>query len=312
MQIGLDGSRRELFHAPGGYFLHDIGKSGATLLHHGFERWEVRAKPRDDAEREVTALKSWSLLDVSPDGNNLVMYEDASDSIYICPVRGGEPIFLSHASPSWRVRPTLSPDGKWLLFGPVDSDNAVDLMPTGGGEVRKLPLGKWEGVVGGSFLDAGHVYWDVREPGAPTHRGLIQDLDTRAIQPVTPVGVEPVRSPLVNGAVLGRRQDGTLVWCPLGGGEARPTAARLTSAPFHLQTTQDGRHAFVNAGGIPMQIQRVDLVTGTQENWKTLGPPDLTGVAYMQPLVSMTPDGQAYAYTYLRVFQDLYLVEGLR
>jgi len=32
----------------------------------------------------------------------------------------------------------------------------------------------------------------------------------------------------------------------------------------------------------------------------------------MNPRVPMTPDGEAYAYTYLRVFQDLFLVEGLK
>jgi hypothetical protein len=68
----------------------------------------------------------------------------------------------------------------------------------------------------------------------------------------------------------------------------------------------------VNAGGIPLRIDRIDLVTGREEVWKTLGPPDLTGVTYMLDWVPMTPDGEVYAYTYLRVFQDLYLIEGLR
>src|SRR5262249_12166182 len=37
LQLGLDGSRREVFHAPGIYVLHDRARSGDVLLHHGFE-----------------------------------------------------------------------------------------------------------------------------------------------------------------------------------------------------------------------------------------------------------------------------------
>jgi hypothetical protein len=79
-----------------------------------------------------------------------------------------------------------------------------------------------------------------------------------------------------------------------------------------VQTTPDGRWTFASVLGVPTRIDRIDLVTGRQEAWRSLGPPDLAGVVFMQPWVPMTPDGEAYAYTYLRVFQDLYLIEGLR
>jgi eukaryotic-like serine/threonine-protein kinase len=313
LQVGLDGSRREILHGLGPYILHDVSKAGAALLHHGFERTAIRAKPRGDTEREVTGLKNSWAVDISHDGLQIVIEEAANDGIYLYPVHGGEAVLLTHVLPSWRVRGArLSPDGKWLLGGSMRAENAAELIPTGAGESRKLPFGKWEGLAFGSFLDAGHIYWDAYEPGGPSRRGFVQDIDTGAIRPVTPVGVSPVWSPVVEGAVLGRRADGMLVWCPLAGGEPRPTAARIPSGAFPLQTTPDGKWTFVNTGGLPMRIDRIDLMTGRQEVWKKLGPPDLAGVVYMSPWVPMTPDGEAYAYTYLRVFQDLYLVEGLR
>jgi hypothetical protein len=64
--------------------------------------------------------------------------------------------------------------------------------------------------------------------------------------------------------------------------------------------------------GVPTQIDRIDLLTGRRNVWKSVAPPDLTGVVFMTPWAPMTPDGEAYVYTYLRVFQDLFLVEGLR
>jgi len=45
--------------------------------------------------------------------------------------------------------------------------------------------------------------------------------------------------------------------------------------------------------------------------WKMLRPDDLTGATHVVAL-ALTADGEAYAYTYGRYFQDLYLVEGLR
>jgi len=109
------------------------------------------------------------------------------------------------------------------------------------------------------------------------------------------------------------------VWYPIDGGPPRLTAARLPpvrldiySPPVSVQTSADGRWTYVGMGGVPSRIDRIDLVDGKRETWKDLSPPDLTGVVYVLPWMPMSPDGQSYAYTYLRVFQDLYLVEGLR
>jgi hypothetical protein len=45
--------------------------------------------------------------------------------------------------------------------------------------------------------------------------------------------------------------------------------------------------------------------------WRALQPDDLTGVPGLGPL-AVSADGGAYAYTYGRYLEDLYLVEGLR
>jgi hypothetical protein len=124
--------------------------------------------------------------------------------------------------------------------------------------------------------------------------------------------VKPLASQLVDGAVLGRRADLTLVWCPIAGGEARPTGVELPPDQYSLNTTSDGAWMYVGSSAVPHRIDRVNLVTGRREPWKVLGPPDLAGVVHMPWLFSMKPDGEVYAYSYLRVFQNLYLVEGLR
>jgi dipeptidyl aminopeptidase/acylaminoacyl peptidase len=312
LQIGLDGSRREVFRAPGHYVLHDVAKSGAALLHHGNERNWIRAKARGGEERDLTGLRMPFPLDISPDGSQVVIWDAADDKLYLCAVQGGEPLLLTH---TWERTLTdtarLSPDGKWLLVVPSSPDRTARLVPIGAGEPRDLPRGGMVGRFFGSFLDTGLIYW-LGAGGETPRRGFVQDVASGAVRAVTPEGVEALLSPLVDGALLGRQPDGKLAWFPVAGGEPRPTAARLPPGSSVFQTTSDGRAAFVSVGGIPFRIDRIDLVTGRREVWKKLAPPDLAGIVFMFPWIPMTPDGEAYAYHYLRVLQDLSLVEGLR
>jgi hypothetical protein len=61
----------------------------------------------------------------------------------------------------------------------------------------------------------------------------------------------------------------------------------------------------------PTHIEIVDVATGQRRPWKVLTPPDPTGVASIGPTI-MTADGSAYAYSYKRLIEDLYVGEGLR
>jgi hypothetical protein len=45
--------------------------------------------------------------------------------------------------------------------------------------------------------------------------------------------------------------------------------------------------------------------------WKALRPDDVTGITWMNPPF-ISPNSDAYAYTYNRALMNLYLIEGLR
>jgi len=62
---------------------------------------------------------------------------------------------------------------------------------------------------------------------------------------------------------------------------------------------------------MPYRVDRLELTTGESSRWSSLQPDDLTGATQITNAV-FSADGEAYAYTYGRYFQDLYLVEGLR
>ena len=65
------------------------------------------------------------------------------------------------------------------------------------------------------------------------------------------------------------------------------------------------------ANTVPGRLDRLDLTTGRRTAWKTLMPEDPAGVVDVQRPV-VTPDLSAYAYSYARYLQDLFLVDGLR
>jgi hypothetical protein len=59
------------------------------------------------------------------------------------------------------------------------------------------------------------------------------------------------------------------------------------------------------------RVFRIDLTNGRRELWKELAPNDPAGVLRIGR-VRLTPDGETYAYNYLRNLSELFLVEGFK
>ena len=57
-------------------------------------------------------------------------------------------------------------------------------------------------------------------------------------------------------------------------------------------------------------LVKLDLATGTRTHWRALRLPDARGVIYVGP-PRIAPNGSRLAYTYLRMLNNLYVVEGL-
>ena len=112
-------------------------------------------------------------------------------------------------------------------------------------------------------------------------------------------------------AGLGRRGD--ILVLPLAGGELRRLAgesARLEMVPAGW--TEDGRHLFVHpVGEVPANVQKLDVSTGRLEPWRQLTLQDLAGINRIGP-VKVAPDGVSWAFGYVRVLSNLYVVEGLK
>jgi Tol biopolymer transport system component len=139
-------------------------------------------------------------------------------------------------------------------------------------------------------------------------RCYVHDLDSGDLRPVAPEGTVAWRVHPDGNSFLADDDRGTWLF-PLDGGEPRPLP-RLLPGEERVQWSADGRSIYVRQGtGERVRVSRLDLATGRRELWRALMPDPSRTVAFL-PL-AVTPDGRAYAYTYVRTGGDLYLVKGL-
>jgi hypothetical protein len=288
--------------------IHDMSRDGRLLVHLGFERDGVRVKaPGEALERDVCPLSLCDMIHLSADGSQILLRDwsyPGGESVFTRPTRGGPPVRLGEGVPLG-----FSPDGRAALVVRSELKKQVlELVPTGSGTPKIVSTEGLEGLGPAWVMDDTHVLihaWSDHQ-----WRTYRIDLAGGKPTPVMPKGIVPIPGSLAGGSVLGIANDGSLAWYPLGGDAPRPISARCPPDTW-LRVSGDGRYLFVGEPGVPGRIDKVDLASGQRIPWKTLLPEDAAGVVNTEGF-SVTPDGSAYAYIYLRFFQDLYLIEGVR
>jgi hypothetical protein len=218
----------------------------------------------------------------------------------------------------------LSGDGGWAaLIAPADYSQLV-LTPTAAGESLRFDSPQLKnGMESGRLLslvwhvDGNRVGFNGAEPGRPP-RAFLFERSTGKARPVTPENTLALPGLSPDEHVLAFAEDGSLAFHPLAEGDARPVPARMPPAWLKgfqgeqvVRLSGDGRFLFLKEGGVPAHIARLELATGRMTPWKVVRPTDPTGVWGMYNYF-LTPDGEGYVYTYGRVLNDLYLLEGLR
>jgi hypothetical protein len=313
-RVTLDGRVTEICALAGTLVVHDVSREGSVLLHHGFERWSVRARaPGEAEEHDASVFANSQVQGLSADGSQILLWdggEGPPGSALLFPTRGGPAVRLGEGHPVG-----LSPDAAWFLLQTTDgAGSRLVLTPTGPGEARPVPTGGLE-PSGPWHVDGRAVGFNAAEPGRPP-RSFLVDMAGNRGQPraVTPEGMLaiPGRSS-ADGSFLARSSDGSLAVRRLSGGEGRPLGWQLPTDPFleTLGTSGDGRFLVVREGSVPARLDRIEIESGRRTPWKTLGPADMTGAGHIWTIL-LTPDGEGYAYTHGLFLQDLFLAEGLR
>ena len=79
--------------------------------------------------------------------------------------------------------------------------------------------------------------------------------------------------------------------------------------PVHW--TADGQLVLLGAERFPARLYRRHIITGKIEHWRTIAPPDPSGVMFIGR-VFVAADDQSYVYQYSRGLNELFLVRDVR
>jgi len=314
--VSLSGKLRVVTRVPGGLKLHDIARNGRVLMaRESYRAGILGLPPGDPRERDLSWLDYSFATDLSADGQILLFDEEGEAggpnyTVYLRKFNGSPAVRLGDGSAV-----ALSPDQKWALSVLPKPNSPLILLPTGTGDVRKLPLEGVSPEEAGTWLpDSKRVLFTGSEPGHGL-RLYVQSIDGGKPRAVTPEGIIaalPGFAVSPDGrfvAAVGPGHKATLF--PIDGGQPREISG-AAEGEFPVRFSSDGRSVYVwKRGDVPARVSRIDIETGRREIWKELIPLDPAGVERISNVV-VAADGRTYAYAYARILSDLFMVEGLK
>jgi hypothetical protein len=306
--VRLDGVLRVVADLPSDIHLHDIAPDGRVLLTSRRTQFGIRGKTSaGDREKELGWLDLPWATALSTDGRTLLIADEGDSApamynAYVRPMDGTRPTLLGQGTP-W----SLSPDGRWALAVRYGTSPQLVLIPTGTGETVVLPSGQLEHYQEARFLSNRQVVFVAAERGRPQRTWV---LDVQGGQPraVTPEGALGVTSS-PDSRFVAARQGSRLVIFPLNGGEAKPIGT-LEPGEVICQWSDDARTLYTYRTGTMLQVFARDVRSGIKRLFKTLELPDPAGAVVYN--IVMTRDSRSYAYSYTRMLDELYVVQGLK
>jgi DNA-binding winged helix-turn-helix (wHTH) protein/Tol biopolymer transport system component len=312
--VDLVGHLRPTFHALGGVTLLDIAPDGRVLMTRDEHRAGIVGEGPGVQKEQDLAWLDWSIpMDISRDGKTLLFDEQGAITgpNYTVAMRdmtgSSPPVALGEG-----VAGHFSPDGKWAAA--TVSYNQLVLLPTGAGNVKRIDRGdiqqygypiQWM-PDGKQLLFAGYL-------AGRAAQCFVQSIDGGRPRAVTPEGV----------AYCKISPDGKLVaasdtkWneaklYSLDGGAPRPIPGLQPGES--VEWTSDPNFIYVIQGAKSrawIRVFRMNLFTGQRKLFKEFTAPDGAGFCEIFKIL-FSPDGRAYAYGYVRLLSDLYLVTGVK
>jgi eukaryotic-like serine/threonine-protein kinase len=311
--VTMSGKERLLAREPGTLTLQDVARDGRVLVTRDVPRvGMVGATMGSNKERDLSWMDWSAPKDLSNDGKTLLFTEsgEAGGENYATYLR------QTDGSPAVRLGDgngfALSPDGKWVVCGLPKPPVQLFLLPTGAGETRPFPHDNVNRFWVRWFPDGKRIMFGGDEPGHGV-RLYVQDVVGGAAKAISTEGVNPSMIAISPDS----RQVGFIgpdqkpVMMPVDGGETQPIQGMETGdAP--IGWTADGKSLFVyHLGEVPGQVYKLDVASGKKQFWKSLVPPDVSGVTDISAIL-ITPDGNNYVYEYGRTLSDLYLVNDVK
>jgi eukaryotic-like serine/threonine-protein kinase len=308
--VDLSGRRRIALQSAGGLTIHDVSKDGLWATSRDDQFKDLWVRPAGaDRERDLSWLELTWPVAFSADGKTLLFTEDSpsAGAYYSACVRSTD------GSPSVRLgdgtASDITSDGKFALTViPTNPDRLV-IYPTGAGQTRTIPSGGIITYESAVFFPGGRRVLLCGHESGRGVRCYVQGIEEAKPRPVTPEGttlgfVSPNGLQIVVQSVRG------LEVFPSEGGEAHVIPG--TADDTVVRWAPDGKALFVGRSWeVPESLERLDVMTGRREPFRTFGPPDLTGAVGVIS-IAISDDLKVYAYGTRRMHSHLFIVDGAR
>ena len=275
------------------------------------QRVGIRAMAPGGKEERELGWFGWSIArDISRDGHKIIFEEEGNGggpnyTVFLRDTDGSPPVRIGEG-----LAGAISPDNKWVITKPAKG-GPLNLVPTGAGEARVLTHDSVSYGAARFLPDGKHLLASGIETGH-SRRDYLIDLSNGDSRPITPEGVAGVRlSPDGRStAVLGPGGKWG-VW-PLDGGGIRLIPG-LESKYYVVGWSPDGGSVYAapTRDDKIARLYRVNTQTGKMEPWKAFGAEAGAGITETSA-PDFSSDGSAYAYIYVRVLSEAYVVTGLR
>ena len=311
--VDRSGHTRPLFRQTGSLAILDVSPKGEALVEAEDLRVGIVSRAAGQPDRDLSWLDFSALRDLTPEGR-VILFDEASEgggpsgTIFLRKTDGSPPVRLGQG-----FAMSLSPDGQWVIASDDRTPNVLRLIPAGAGEPRELARESFPVFWASWFPDGRRFLVAGGQPGQGA-RVYVQAMGG-APRPATAEGVQLVPySHLISPdgrwfAATG--SDRRVALFPTEGGDPRPVRG-LAADELPCGWDTSGRVLYVyRPGDLPARVDRIDIESGARQPWKELMPADPTGVSFIRP-PHITPDGEAYAYSYARTLTTLYRVQGLR
>jgi Tol biopolymer transport system component len=315
---GLSGRVRVISRSANRMTIRDIDRSGRVLLTEGKYRLRISAVDASlQNERDLSWLDGSVLADLSPDGNTLLINEQAAG--------GGTPLYAvylrkSDGSPAVRIgegsSPALSPDGKWASSLLLGSPPAIALLPTGAGQRRMLDHGPLVDYEAAAWFPDGRRLLIAASEAARPMRLWTQEVPDGTPQPVSAEGfrIASYSRPVSPDGTRATAIDphGRIWIHPLTGAGEPELVGGLQPGDLPIGWDADGRSVYVfREGEMPAVVYRVYPADGRKERIAVLAPADLAGIRRLSSLQT-TADARLFVYSYAQTLSDLFLLSNVR
>ncbi|MBI5169107.1 MAG: protein kinase [Candidatus Eisenbacteria bacterium] len=314
--VGLDGAVHDVLMTATRISLHDLRPDGRALVSMDELRTSISlSDSADSPEVDLAWFDGSTACSFSADGEQLLFAEvaEAENPHYATYLRGVD------GSPAVRlgegIGRAVSVDGEWVIAITHTGRRGAVLYPTGFGETRELEFEGTGTLLWATFApDGAHLFHVSQRPGeSPAlYRSTLEGGASELLwdQPMRferfiGAPVSPDGERLALQGLDGRGFE--LAW---RSGEARAIPGFGVNEIAVSYDTTDGALFVCNDDPLARVLVKLDLATGARTPWRALRLPDPRGVIYVGP-PRIAPNGSRLAYTYLRLLNNLYVVEGL-